>query len=236
MKWIYLFLIKKRVIFSNKSRVSIEFEDGSTYQGYFNPEKKQLQHFGNLKIRNQTWQADYEGHFHKNLFHKSGILRVGNDYFYEGEFKKNYRHGFGKEKVGNDFIYEGQFSRGKKKGQGKLITKSHIIKGVFNKNRVSGVSEIIFLASKSVFRGFLKNSEKTQYGKYLFQDGRYYEGEYSNDQKSGFGIFNYSDGRVFEGMWQDGYQSGFGVYQDIDSFKFLGVWMKGKMVFSFLME
>ena len=41
-------------------------------------------------------------------------------------------------------------------------------------------------------------------GKYWWDDGRYYEGEYKNDKKYGKGKFVWSDGRIYEGQWENG--------------------------------
>lgn len=32
-------------------------------------------------------------------------------------------------------------------------------------------------------------------GKYVWKDGKMYDGEYENDKKSGFGIFYWADGK-----------------------------------------
>lgn len=49
-------------------------------------------------------------------------------------------------------------------------------------------------------------------GRYIWPDGRSYEGEYKRDKKEGYGIFSWADGRKYEGEWLKGKQHGTGCY------------------------
>jgi hypothetical protein len=64
------------------------------------------------------------------------------------------------------------------------------------------------------------------FGKFVFHDGKKYEGFYKNDKKDGFGVFHWLDGRRYEGWWFDGKQEGYGIMVD-PSKKVFGVWKEG---------
>ena len=52
------------------------------------------------------------------------------------------------------------------------------------------------------------------FGKFIFADGKMYEGYYKNDKKHGFGVFTWSGSptqRRYEGWWTEGKQDGYGV-------------------------
>ena len=51
-------------------------------------------------------------------------------------------------------------------------------------------------------------------GKYYFQDGRIFEGDYLNGRKNGAGKFTWPNGKIFEGDFRDGKQHGVGTYVD----------------------
>jgi L1 cell adhesion molecule like protein len=41
-------------------------------------------------------------------------------------------------------------------------------------------------------------------GKFTWEDGRSYVGEYKNDKKEGIGMFTWPDGRIYNGQWKNG--------------------------------
>lgn len=38
-------------------------------------------------------------------------------------------------------------------------------------------------------------------GKYIWKDGKCYDGEYEHDKKTGFGVFYWPDGKCYQGYW-----------------------------------
>ena len=42
------------------------------------------------------------------------------------------------------------------------------------------------------------------YGRYIWKDGRKYEGFYENNKKHGKGVYTYSDGSMYKGDWVEG--------------------------------
>ena len=65
-------------------------------------------------------------------------------------------------------------------------------------------------------------------GKYLWPDGRKYEGGYSQDKKHGFGIYTWNDGRKYEGFWLNGKQNGKAMYIVPEGTVKIGEWVDGK--------
>ena len=50
------------------------------------------------------------------------------------------------------------------------------------------------------------------YGKYVWKDGKSYEGQFDSDQKHGYGIYTWPDGRIYRGYWRSGKQHGLAEY------------------------
>ena len=65
-------------------------------------------------------------------------------------------------------------------------------------------------------------------GKYIWNDGRKYDGGYSYDRKHGFGIYTWNDGRRYEGYWHNGKQNGEAQYILSDGESRIGEWGEGK--------
>lgn len=66
-------------------------------------------------------------------------------------------------------------------------------------------------------------------GKFLWSDGRIYEGQYKNNKKEGFGIFNWPSGARFEGTWVNGKQHGKGKLI-INGVERKGKWENGRLI------
>ena len=50
------------------------------------------------------------------------------------------------------------------------------------------------------------------YGKYVWTDGKTYEGQFNSDKKHGYGIYTWPDGRLYKGYWRNGKQHGLAEY------------------------
>lgn len=72
-------------------------------------------------------------------------------------------------------------------------------------------------------------------GKYIWGDGRVYEGSYKNDKKHGFGKYCWVDGRKYIGFWENGKQNGYGKYISFSEKREMtvkiGFWNKGKRIY-----
>ena len=58
----------------------------------------------------------------------------------------------------------------------------------------------------------MKKGKMHGFGKYTYNDGRIYEGEYSEGIKNGRGKFIYSGDKIYEGMFVNGLPDGEGFY------------------------
>ena len=86
--------------------------------------------------------------------------------------------------------------------------------------------------------GFLKNDNliieflsyiiflynKSGYGKYIWEDGEYYIGEWKNNKWDGKGIYYYASGDVYNGENIDTKRMGFGKYIWKDGESYVGEW------------
>ena len=63
-----------------------------------------------------------------------------------------------------------------------------------------------------IYEGEWMNQKLHGVGIYKWRDGKIYKGEYSNDKKHGFGIYTLQDGRTYEGWWCEGKQHGIGTF------------------------
>ena len=52
--------------------------------------------------------------------------------------------------------------------------------------------------------GDLVHDMKIGYGRMMFSNGEYYEGEYKNDMIHGKGTFHRADNKVVKGIWEKG--------------------------------
>lgn len=67
-------------------------------------------------------------------------------------------------------------------------------------------------------------------GKYIWPNGKKYEGQYKNDKKEGYGIYTWPDGRQYSGMWKNGKQDGVGRFKGKNGIVKSGMWEDGKRV------
>ena len=68
------------------------------------------------------------------------------------------------------------------------------------------------------------------YGRYVWYDGRIYEGNYRFNKKHGQGTYTYTDGSKYRGKWVDGEQNGEGCIISADGTEEKkGIWAFGKL-------
>jgi hypothetical protein len=65
-------------------------------------------------------------------------------------------------------------------------------------------------------------------GRYTWEDGRSYEGQYIDDKKEGYGVYIWPDGRKYEGMWANGKQHGEGKFFNTKGKSKKGLWEDGE--------
>ena len=65
-------------------------------------------------------------------------------------------------------------------------------------------------------------------GKYIFRDGKIYEGKWKDNKMNDFGTFKWPDGKIYEGQFKDDKKDGFGTLIWPDKSKYVGNWKNGK--------
>jgi len=61
-------------------------------------------------------------------------------------------------------------------------------------------------------------------GKYMYNDGSCYNGEWKDNRMHGYGIFNWNDGRSFEGKFNEDKKEGFGIMRNKLNSIYIGFW------------
>lgn len=64
-------------------------------------------------------------------------------------------------------------------------------------------------------------------GKYIYNNGYIYEGDFVGGNRSGLGILTSPNGDFYEGMWANDQFNGQGTYKWADGSKYTGEWKNG---------
>jgi len=70
-------------------------------------------------------------------------------------------------------------------------------------------------------------------GKFIWPDGRYYDGSYQHDKKEGQGTFVWANAKEYEGNWFNNRQDGIGYLTDPNKDDVVhkkGIWEDGRFV------
>jgi hypothetical protein len=79
-----------------------------------------------------------------------------------------------------------------------------------------------------VYVGDWKNDKRNGYGKITFPDGTVYVGDWKNDERNGYGTENYDSGDVYVGEHKDDFREGQGKYTFLDGNEYIGEFKKGQ--------
>ncbi|EFC46511.1 predicted protein, partial [Naegleria gruberi] len=198
--------------------------NGSVFEGEFRNNS-----YANGKLVYVTGEQ-YEGKFIDDLpDDDNGVFRFANMSVYTGQVKKGQLTGVGELKYKDGGIYKGSFVNGKREGkgsfefyegnqkvrhydgdwendsmsgQGTLIntTIQQVYTGQFKNNVYHGQGIFNFQTRSLEFEGDMIDSRKNGFGKLVYSDGSYYEGQFNNDEMTGTGSFVDSD-RVYNGQF-----------------------------------
>ncbi|CAD8113588.1 unnamed protein product [Paramecium sonneborni] len=150
------------------------------------------------------------------------------DVYYFGDEMFNMKCGFGKQFDKNTLsYYQGEFLMDQFHGKGTLIYQDGTIKqGVFFQGKL--IEEVFpFLQptydlklevfescpSGANFTGLIdENGKRSGVGKYIWNDGSTYFGEFVDGTFNGYGQMNFENGNTYLGEWKNGLMSGIGNF------------------------
>ena len=167
---------------------------------------KNFNGYGQLYIFNSEKNADTltEGIFEENSLNGFGRMFLSEKEYIIGEFIFNKLNGFGEYYRNDGSVYRGGFFDGAPQGDG----------------------EEIFL-NGAIFKGFYLSGQK-KHGKFMWQNGNYYMGDFSEDKFNGYGIYKWGEDRTYEGYWVNGKMEGKGKLKLKDGSFYDGEFKGGK--------
>ena len=184
----------------------IVYNCGSVYEGY--TKNKLYDGFG--IYHNKNTEEDFEtytGEWHNNLPHGKGKCVYQNGHIYEGMWSNGLYSGLGKYifKTGDSF--SGYFLSGNFHGNGKLVRQNKgMIFGNWTYGQLNKINKIQLNNGDQYIGECLldtNNLSKHGKGKYIYQNGDFYEGEWKNNKKHGEGMYKYHDGKELNGIWEN---------------------------------
>ena len=82
--------------------------------------------------------------------------------------------------------------------------------------------------SNGTYEGTIVDGKRHGKGKYTWDDGDVYDGDWKNDEMTGKGKYTWSNGDVYNGYWRDGNRHGYGNMKYSDG-TYEGQWKDDKM-------
>ena len=216
----------------------VEYKDGIYYGELVNGKR---QGFGKMTFDN----GRYEGYWHNDKKHGKGKYSWTNGYYYDGDWEENLIQGYGKHTYPWGY-YEGYWKNDIWFGKGVevIIDRNTTIEGIWNGD--STATEVVHTQNGIVEYGryenyrFIPSIPRKQYkngyyqgdlvndlpegqGKFVWDDGDSYVGQWSKGARQGMGKQTYPWG-YYEGMWQNNKGHGKGVKYLKEGYSIAAVW------------
>ena len=149
-----------------------------------------------------------------------GEIKYNNDK-YQGDIKNGKPEGFGKYTWENKKYYIGQWKNGKKEGKGaKFKMQSTRTRSEKNKDNEEPIL---------TYEGQFVNDKYDGKGKYIWENGEYYIGEWSKGERNGKGTDYYKDNKIrYEGDFLNGKYHGNGKYILENGEYYIGQFLNGE--------
>ena len=171
---------------------------------------------------------------------------------YDGNFVNDKYEGMGKYIYENGDYYIGQWLNGKKHGKGYIRNseEKNLIEVFYNNDKRQEKEGKSFNKDGNVYnrnnQGKIKGVEYRQKGivkyegemidgvyngngKYIYENGEIYIGQWSNGKRHGKGILYYDNGKIaYEGDFVNDFYDGYGTYYYEKGGYYEGEWKKGK--------
>ena len=106
----------------------------------------------------------------------------------------------------------------------------HMKENMSTERNIHGKGKYIFADGRE-YDGEWVNNKLHGKGRFKWPDGRTYTGEYLNDKKDGKGLFEWPDGKKYNGEWKNGKQHGEGYLYSVKNLTWRkGLWENGKRI------
>lgn len=218
------------------SQPSVLLEDGSIYEGQWDPVSNCRHGFGQCLMADGSYYQGYwmygkqeivgrfiypngdvfEGIIKKGKPNGRGILLNLNGFKYEGQFKDGFRNGTGVEEIPGAGGYSGDFYRDMHHGKGRLKNPDGTIySGEFFEGKFNGLGSFVWPNGEQ-YTGEWFEDKKHGKGKYTYEDGRVYEGDFVNDLPHGYGSLNIPGKVAITTFWNKGEPTGLGLRTEND--------------------
>lgn len=227
------------------------YQNGDKYIG--NWVNQSRQGTGRLVFTNKD---EYFGEFSNNQMGPVGKITYANGNIYEGQWKNNKPGGKGVFHFVNEDRYEGQFKDGLFDGQGTMYySDGSTYKGEWIKNKRNGQGVMTFgdgervsgeweddqyladwgrLAAYQGDTTYLRNCNSihcaTGKGKFTYNDGSKYIGDFRAGVPEGMGTIYYISGDRYEGGWKEHAPHGKGVMHYVNGKTVGAIWDFGRPV------
>lgn len=226
------------------------YQNGDKYIG--NWSNQQREGTGRLVFTNKD---EYFGEFSNDVMGPTGKMTYANGNIYEGQWKKNEPHGKGVFLFANQDRYEGLLSNGQCEGQGTMYySDGSSFKGEWHHNKRHGQGLMTFDDGERVsgqweddqyvadwgrlaYDGdttYLRNCNQLHCadgkGKFTYNDGSKYVGDFKAGVPEGMGTTYYVAGDRYEGGWKQNAPHGKGVMYYVNGKSVGAIWDFGRPV------
>jgi len=169
-----------------------------------------------------TWDADSMIGY--------GVYIAGNDDNIIGEFRNGELNGLGLTVTGEDWVY-GYFVDGVVQTEYDFYTND-VSSGCTAGDCENGYGRYKW-SNGDAFSGFFKNGNLYM-GSYSFNGGGRYTGKFDSDGNfDGIGRYFFEDGAYYGGQWKNGTYNGRGYYHDSEKVSQIGEWRDGTLINSY---
>ena len=196
------------------------FEDGTVFEACFMDDKP----MNYCKIIYPNGDI-YEGENSNYKRHGSGVLTYADGAVYNGEFRNDMREGDGKITYADGTSWNGRWDKDKEHtGEGAAKFEDGVFIGQLSIGYPFGIGRYEY-NNGDVYEGEFRYRKPSGEGKMTYADGSYWEGEYENGEPIyGSGTIKYDNGSVYEGDYVEGCREGQGKYTYPDGAVWEGDW------------
>lgn len=203
------------------------FKNGDKYLGDWVNQQRQGR--GRFVFANGD---EYLGAFFQNSFHGEGKMTYAAGNWYEGSFKNGQFDGLGTMHYPDGSYYTGLWNAGKREGSGKMhLANGETLSGEWKNDQYQAEwGRVAFQGDTMNLRNCNASFCATGLGKYQYQDGTKFVGDFRDGKPEGTGIVYYKSGNRYEGQWKMDNPNGKGVMHYSDGQILGAMWDAGKPV------